>query len=120
MGCGVSDLSLSEITYCPWNLSLLMNSEQLQNVNSDALSFRKLPCVLSRKFALGPCFRPPYRTICMCLSGESSRGPRLSFNTRLSHADELHFSRENFCMMIGLRNPPQAPETLRYNSEVFQ
>lgn len=36
MGCGVSDLSLPEITYS-WNY--FKNSKRLQKVNSDPLSF---------------------------------------------------------------------------------
>lgn len=51
MGCGVSDLSLSEITCIVHGFIFAYKQQVTQNVNNDAPSFQKLPYVLDRKFA---------------------------------------------------------------------
>lgn len=51
MGCGVSDLSLSEITCIVHGFIFAYEQQATQNVNNDALFFQKLPYVLNRKFA---------------------------------------------------------------------
>lgn len=45
MGCGVSGLSLSEVTCIVHGFIFAYEQQVTQNVNNDALSFQKLPYV---------------------------------------------------------------------------